>query len=90
MSRRQTLRRCGKGKNVTVNIGRGIATTDRQMFDAIAREAGFKKKPIFAPYRPGEIDRISLDAARARKLLNWKPKTDIPEGVRLALKEIKV
>jgi UDP-glucose 4-epimerase len=79
-----------KGKNVTVNIGRGIATSDRQMFDAIAREAGFKKEPVFAPFRPGEIDRISLDAARARKLLGWKPKTDIPEGVHLALKEIKI
>ncbi len=77
-----------KGKNVTVNIGRGIATNDREMFEAIAREADFRKKPIYAPFREGEIYRISLDASRARKILGWKPKTDIPEGVHIALKNI--
>ena len=75
-----------KGENVIVNIGRGITTTDQEIFDVIARETGFKKKPIYAPYRKGEIYRISLDASRARKLLNWKPKTGIEEGVRNTLR----
>jgi UDP-glucose 4-epimerase len=77
-----------RGKNVTINIGRGIVTSDKEMFDAIARATGFKKKPVYAPYRPGEIYRISLDAARARKLLGWKPKTGIEEGVRNTLEAL--
>ena len=77
-----------KGKNIIVNIGRGITTSDREMFEAIAHEAGFTEKPIYAPYRPGEIYRIALDASRARKLLGWKPTVDIKEGVRRALAEI--
>jgi UDP-glucose 4-epimerase len=74
-------------RNTTVNIGCGITTSDKQMFEAIAHEVGFAQKPIYAPYRPGEIYRISLDAAKARKLLGWKPKVDIKEGVRKALIE---
>jgi UDP-glucose 4-epimerase len=74
-----------KGKNTTVNIGRGITTTDQEMFNAIAREAGFTKKPVYAPYRKGEIYRISLNAAKARKLLGWKPKVNIKEGIKKAL-----
>ncbi len=74
------------GKDVIVNIGRGITTPDQEIFDVIARETGFKKKPIYAPYREGEIYRISLDASHARKLLKWKPKTGIKEGIRNTLR----
>jgi len=77
-----------RGKNTTVNIGRGITTTDREMFDAIARAAGFKKEPIYAPYRKGEIYRISLNAVKARKILGWKPTVDIAKGVPLAIENI--
>lgn len=77
-----------KGHGVTLNIGRGITTTDRAMFDAIAHEAGYAKPPRLAPFRPGEIYRISLDATKARKVLGWKPRVDIAEGVHNALREI--
>lgn len=77
-----------RGKNVTTNIGRGIITTDKQMFDVIAAACNFKQKPIYAPARPGEIYRISLDAKRARKLLGWKPKISLEEGVRKAVENI--
>jgi len=77
-----------KGKDVTVNIGRGIATSDKEMFEAIARAAGFEKKPVYAPYREGEIYRISLNAKKAQKLLSWKPKIAIDDGVQMALKDI--
>lgn len=75
----------GSAKNVTVNIGRGTAVTDREMFEAIAHAVGFAQKPIYAPYRPGEIYRIALDAHRAQKILGWKPKVALKEGVRKAV-----
>jgi UDP-glucose 4-epimerase len=77
-----------KGKNVTTNIGRGVLTTDKEMFDVIAHACNFTEKPIYAPYRPGEIYRISLDASKARKLLGWKPKMTLEEGVRKAVEGI--
>ncbi len=75
-------------RNATLNIGRGALTTDREMFDAIARATGFKGEPVHAPYREGEIYRISLDAAKARRTLGWKPRVGIDEGVRRAVAEI--
>lgn len=77
----------GNAKNVTVNIGRGAAVTDREMFEAIARAVGFAQKPIYAPYRPGEIYRIALDAHRAQKILGWKPKVALKEGVSKAVRK---
>jgi UDP-glucose 4-epimerase len=76
-----------KGRNTTVNIGRGILTTDREMFEAIAKELKFIRGPIYAPYRKGEVYRSSLDASKARKLLGWKPKIGLLDGLRVALKK---
>lgn len=75
-----------KGKNVTTNIGRGILTTDKEICDAIAKEMRFAEKPIYAPFRPGEIFRVSLDAEKARKLLGWKAKVGLEEGIHRALR----
>jgi UDP-glucose 4-epimerase len=77
-----------RGKNVTVNIGRGKVITDREMFEAIAEAMEFEGEPKFAPYRKGEIYRISLDAAKARRILGWKPKMEFKKGVREATKGI--
>lgn len=77
-----------RGKNVTTNIGRGILTTDQQMFDVIAAACNFHQKPIYAPYRPGEVYKVSLNASRARKVLGWKPKMGLEEGVRRAVEGI--
>lgn len=65
------------GRDSIFNIGRGILTTDKEMSDAIAAAVGFTKEPKFAPFRPGEIYRISLDARRAQRALGWKPKVDV-------------
>ncbi len=78
-----------KGRNATTNLGRGILVTDQEIYDVIAQAAGYDKKPMYGKFRPGEIYRISLDATRARKLLGWKPKTSMVEGVRKAIADIK-
>jgi UDP-glucose 4-epimerase len=74
-----------KGKNITMNIGLGTKISDQMIFDAIARELEFKKKPIYAPFRKGEIYEISLDAKRARKILGWKPRVNLKDGLRQTL-----
>lgn len=74
-----------KGKNETLNLGWGKTITDQEMFDAIAREMKFKKPPKYAPFRKGEVYKISLDAKKAKKILGWKPKVKLEEGIKRTL-----
>jgi len=78
-----------KGKNDTINLGWGKTITDRQVFDAIARIFAFPEKPIYLPFRAGEVYRISIDAKKATRVLGWKPKTQFEKGVREAVEGIK-
>lgn len=70
-----------KGDGETLNFGLGKIITDRQVFDAVARATSFRGKPRFAPIRPGEVRKISLDARLARRALGWVPKISFREGV---------
>jgi len=37
---------------------------------------------VHEPPRPGEVQRIYLDAARAKRVLGWAPKVGFSEGLR--------
>ena len=65
-----------KGKNDIFNLGWGKEIKDRMIFDILAKELGFKEKPVYAAFRPGEVVRISLDAKKIRKALGWTPKVE--------------
>jgi UDP-glucose 4-epimerase len=72
-----------------VNIGRGEEVSVLDLIAVLRQlsgEAGFD--PDFAPPRPGEVQRIALDAALAHKVLNWTAKTDLREGMRLTLESM--
>ncbi|MBM3256770.1 MAG: SDR family NAD(P)-dependent oxidoreductase [Candidatus Liptonbacteria bacterium] len=71
-----------KGNGGLFNFGLGKLVTDKQVFDTVAEAVGFRKTPRFAPVRPGEVQKISLDAGLARRVLGWKPTTSFEEGVR--------
>jgi len=47
------------------------------------RTEGFE--PEFAPARPGEVQRISIDPGRAERELGWRAATGLDEGLRLTL-----
>ena len=70
-----------KGNGEVMNIGLGKVISDKAVFDAVAKGLGFKQDPIFAPYRKGEVYRISLNASRAKKILGWRPKETFAESV---------
>jgi len=77
-----------KGKNVTTNIGWGKLVSDKLIFETIASDLSYKEKVRYAPYRPGEVYKISLDAKKARKILSWSPKVGLKEGIEATLKTI--
>ena len=65
------------------NIATGIPTTDQQVFDTVTALLGKPGlRPIYVAKRPGEIDAISLDISKARKILNWTPCGPFVEGAR--------
>ncbi|MBI2888723.1 MAG: GDP-mannose 4,6-dehydratase [Candidatus Liptonbacteria bacterium] len=71
-----------KGNGETINLGTGIMTSDKEVFGAVAQALKFRGTPQYAPFRSGEVNKISLDARRARRVLNWKPRVSFEEGVR--------
>ena len=70
-----------RGSGETVNIGSGVGVSVLQIFSELKSILGFEGDPIFDAPRPGEIQRIYLDATRAREVLGWRPKVGFREGL---------
>jgi UDP-glucose 4-epimerase len=74
-----------RGSGLIVNIGTGTETSVNRLYSTMAEEAGSKQRPAYAPPRPGELQRSSLDPGRAAIHLGWKPWTALPEGTAAVL-----
>jgi UDP-glucose 4-epimerase len=75
------VRATEKAGGLTVNIGTGSETSVQQLYDLMARIAGFEEPARYAPPRAGELRRSALDPGRAAIHLAWKPWTSLDEGV---------
>jgi UDP-glucose 4-epimerase len=72
-----------RGDGAIVNIGTGVETSTREVFDAVAAAVGSgPAEPIFLPERPGEVHNICLDNTRAREVLGWEPQVAFRDGVK--------
>jgi len=71
-----------KGTNETVNLGWGREITDQMIFKTIAEALNYRGKPIYAPYRRGEMYRSAIKAEKAKKILGWSPRIALAEGIR--------
>jgi len=70
-----------QGDNDIYNIGTGVETSDKEMFDTLAKMFGYSGEPRYAPVRPGEIYRICLDASKAQRELGWQARLSLKEGL---------
>jgi UDP-glucose 4-epimerase len=72
-----------------INIGTGIETDVLELVSALGElgDSG-NFEPEFAPPRTGEVQRISIDPARAERELGWTPHMDLKEGLRVTLDSI--
>jgi UDP-glucose 4-epimerase len=65
-----------------VNIGTGREASVLDLVEILSRIEGRDDfTPEFAPERPGEVQRISLDAALAERELGWTPGTSLEQGL---------
>jgi UDP-glucose 4-epimerase len=70
------------GSGEMVNLGTGVGTSVNQIVHELQGILGFEDPPIYEPARPGEVQRIFLDASRAAEVLGWRPSVPFPEGLR--------
>jgi UDP-glucose 4-epimerase len=66
---------------VVANLGWGREVTDLEVFETIAAATGYRKPPVYARARAGEVERICLDASLAQKTWGWRPTVTLREGV---------
>lgn len=72
-----------------VNIGTGVETSVLDLVEALKRLSGSESfEPEFEPERAGEVQRITIDAGRAERELNWHPEMGLEEGLRVTLDSI--
>jgi UDP-glucose 4-epimerase len=64
-----------------VNLGTGVGTSVLDIVREINRILGTRIEPLFEPARAGEVQRIYLDATRAKRVLGWEPATSFADGL---------
>jgi UDP-glucose 4-epimerase len=71
-----------RGDGEMVNLGTGVGTSVLDIVRELNAILGTDLQPIHEAARPGEIQRIYLDASRARSVLGWTPRVSFREGLR--------
>jgi UDP-glucose 4-epimerase len=69
------------GSGEMVNLGTGIGTSVNDIFRELKAIVGFTGEPIYEAARPGEVQRIYLDATRAKRVLGWTPRMSFRDGL---------
>ncbi len=75
------LRAASRGAGRNLNVGTGVETSVLDLYDEMARIAGFRKPPRFHDPRPGDVQRSVLNPAAAQKALGWKAWTPLDDGL---------
>jgi UDP-glucose 4-epimerase len=70
-----------RGSGEMVNLGTGVGTSVNDIVRELKPLTGFSGEAIYDAARPGEVQRIYLDAARAKKVLGWAPSTAFRDGL---------
>jgi UDP-glucose 4-epimerase len=72
-----------------INIGTGRETSVLELVEALREVSGNEGfEPEFAPPRPGEVQRIAIDAGQAEQELGWRARVGLLDGLRPTLDSI--
>lgn len=74
------VRAAQKGGGLVVNVGSGVATSIRDVWDLMVGPGG--RAPAPSPRRTDDVSRFALSVTRARIHLAWAPWTDLTTGLR--------
>ena len=70
------------GRGEMLNLGTGIGTSVNDIVRELKLILGFSGDAIYDAARPGEVQRIYLDASRAKRVLGWSPQVEFSDGLR--------
>ena len=76
------LKALTKGNNEIINIGTHKTFSVNQLEKELAKITNYQNKPIYKPKRSGELLKSFLNISKAKRVLDWQPKTDIGTGLR--------
>jgi UDP-glucose 4-epimerase len=72
-------------RHTAINLGTGTGTTVRELVDAFNAITGTPIEVVEAPPRPGDIAGAYTRTDRARRLLDWRTRYSIADGIRHSL-----
>ena len=72
-----------------LNLGTGVPVSVNDIVRELNRILGSSLKPIYEPERPGEIQRIYLDASRAKQVMGWTPTVTFADGLRRTVEWVR-
>jgi UDP-glucose 4-epimerase len=82
------LAAAGSEATGAINVGTGIETDVLELAARLGELGEVDFEPEFAPHREGEVQRVSIDPARAGAELGWKAEMELAEGLRVTLDSI--
>jgi UDP-glucose 4-epimerase len=68
-------------RSATVNVATERAVSVLDLYSELAAIAGYSKPPVFVAPRPGEVRHSRLAIAKARRELDWSPRTTFEAGL---------
>ena len=71
-----------RGSGEAFNIASGVPTTVNQVFALIKSITGYVGEASYGPPKAGEVYRIYLDVAKARRGLGWEARVKLEDGLR--------
>lgn len=63
------------------NIGTGIETSVSDLISELKKSSGSDFEVNYGQERPGEVQSISLEVSHAEKILGWKPRVNLEDGI---------
>lgn len=75
------LRAVERGENVALNIGTGKPTDVNELYALVCEAMHLDVPALAGPPRRGDLQANYLDATLAGKVLGWRPKTSLAEGI---------
>lgn len=74
-----------QGNHETMILGTGTEVSINQLYKTIAEELDIHYPPDKGPKALGDIEHMRYNSTKAQAILNWKPQTNLKQGIRQCL-----